>query len=73
MTGTRELKRHPFFQYFRMPPPAAAGVRRPPEEAEAELKMVEKGLSKLAAITIEYVVSLSLAEISEFHITDCPL
>lgn len=47
------LERKRFFQYFRMPPPVAPGTRRPPEEAEAEMKMVEKGLSKLSSITIE--------------------
>lgn len=46
------LKRRNFFQYFRAPEPTPAGVRRLPEEIEAEMKAVERGLHKLAYITI---------------------
>lgn len=52
VTGTNTLKRRNFFQYFRAPPPVPAGVRRLPEELEAEMKAVESGLNKLAYITI---------------------
>lgn len=53
MTGPKTLKRRQFFQYFRAPDPTPAGVRRLPEEVETEMKMVERGLSKLAYITIK--------------------
>lgn len=46
------MKRRNFFQYFRAPEPIPAGVRRLPEEIEAEMKAVERGLNKLAYITI---------------------
>lgn len=52
VTGPNELRRRLFFQYFRAPEPTPAGVRRLPEEVEAEMKTVERGLSKLAYITI---------------------
>lgn len=50
--GPNTLKRRQFFQYYRPPAPTPAGVRRLPEEVETELKAIEKGLSKLAYITI---------------------
>lgn len=50
--GTDTLKKRQFFQYFRTPPATPAGVRRLPEEVEAEMKTVERGLAKLAYITI---------------------
>lgn len=50
--GAKALKRRQFFQYFRAPEPTPAGVRRLPEEIEAEMKAVERGLSKLAYVTI---------------------
>lgn len=50
--NSKNLKRRQFFQYFRTPDPTPAGVRRLPEEVEAELKMVERGLSKLSYVTI---------------------
>lgn len=53
--GSNTLKRRQFFQYYRPPAPTPAGVRRLPEEVEAELKAIEKGLNKLAYITIVYV------------------
>lgn len=52
VTGPNELRRRLFFQYFRAPEPTPAGVRRLPEEVEAEMKTVERGLSKLAYVTI---------------------
>lgn len=52
VVGTDTLKRREFFQYFRAPPATPAGVRRLPEEIEAEMKMVERGLGKLSYITI---------------------
>lgn len=53
VTGPNELRRRPFFQYFRAPEPTPAGLRRLPEEVEAEMKTVERGLSKLAYVTIK--------------------
>lgn len=54
VVGTDTLKRREFFQYFRAPPATPAGVRRLPEEIEAEMKSVERGLGKLSYITITY-------------------
>lgn len=50
--SSKFLKRRQFFQYFRAPDPTPAGVRRLPEEIEAEMKAVERGLSKLSYVTI---------------------
>ncbi|XP_031634411.1 protein CASC1-like, partial [Contarinia nasturtii] len=50
--GSKSLKRRQFFQYFRMPDPIPAGVRRLPEEVETEMKAIERGLSKLSYVTI---------------------
>lgn len=52
VVGSNKLKRRQFFQYFRAPDQTPAGVRRLPEEVEAEMKAVERGLNKLAYITI---------------------
>lgn len=52
VTGPNTLKGRQFFQYYRAPDPIPAGVRRLPEEVEAEMKLIERGLSKLSYITI---------------------
>lgn len=52
VSSSKTLKRRQFFQYFRAPEPTPAGVRRLPEEIESEMKAVERGLSKLAYVTI---------------------
>lgn len=52
VSTSKTLKRRQFFQYFRLPDPTPAGVRRLPEEIESEMKTVERGLGKLSYVTI---------------------
>lgn len=52
VSGSKTLKKRQFFQYFRMPQPTPAGIRRLPEEIELQMKAVERGLSKLSYVTI---------------------
>ena len=42
-----------FYQSYKAPPPPLPGVRRLPEEVEAEMKMVERNLDKLAMISLQ--------------------
>ena len=47
------LTQKKYFQTFKPPPPPQPGVRRLPEEIEAEMRMVEAALDKLALITVQ--------------------
>ncbi|XP_017480615.1 PREDICTED: protein CASC1, partial [Rhagoletis zephyria] len=42
-----------FYQSYKPPPPPQPGVRRLPEEIEAEMRMVEAALDKLALVSLE--------------------
>lgn len=42
-----------YHENFVPPPPPKPGVRRLPEEIEAEIRMVEKALDKLILITVQ--------------------
>ncbi|KAM7349932.1 uncharacterized protein ACRADG_008658 isoform 2-T2 [Cochliomyia hominivorax] len=42
-----------YYQTFKPPPPPKPGVRRLPEEIEAEMRMVEAALDKLALVTVQ--------------------
>ncbi|KNC28645.1 hypothetical protein FF38_04905 [Lucilia cuprina] len=42
-----------YYQTFKPPPPPQPGVRRLPEEIEAEMRMVEAALDKLALVTVQ--------------------
>ncbi|XP_037931726.1 uncharacterized protein LOC119666515, partial [Teleopsis dalmanni] len=42
-----------FFQTYKPPPPVQPGVRRLPEEIEAEMRMIEAALDKLALVTLQ--------------------
>uniref|UniRef100_A0A1B0CGU5 Axonemal 84 kDa protein n=1 Tax=Lutzomyia longipalpis TaxID=7200 RepID=A0A1B0CGU5_LUTLO len=48
-----KLKRKHFYQSYKPPPPPQPGVRRLPEEIEAEIKLMEQNLDKLALITVK--------------------
>ncbi|XP_059612710.1 uncharacterized protein LOC132259176, partial [Phlebotomus argentipes] len=48
-----KLKRKHFYQSYKPPPPPLPGVRRLPEEIEAEIKLMEQNLDKLALITVK--------------------
>uniref|UniRef100_A0A1I8M1A6 CASC1 C-terminal domain-containing protein n=1 Tax=Musca domestica TaxID=7370 RepID=A0A1I8M1A6_MUSDO len=42
-----------YYQTYKPPPPPLPGVRRLPEEIEAEMRMVEAALDKLALVTVD--------------------
>lgn len=42
-----------FYENYKPPPPPQPGVRRLPEEIEAEMRMVEAALDKLALVSLE--------------------
>ncbi|XP_055598788.1 uncharacterized protein LOC129748273 [Uranotaenia lowii] len=48
-----ELTRKKWYQPYRPPPAPQPGVRRLPEEIEAEIKQMEENLDKLALITVQ--------------------
>lgn len=48
-----KLKRRIFYQPYKPPPPPQPGVRRLPEEIEAEIKTMEENLDKLALISVQ--------------------
>ncbi|XP_052871875.1 dynein axonemal intermediate chain 7-like [Anopheles cruzii] len=48
-----KLKRKAFYQAYRPPPTPQPGVRRLPEEIEAEIKQMEENLDKLALVTVQ--------------------
>lgn len=47
-----KLKKKEFHYPYRTPPPAKPGVRRQPEEIEAEIKKMEENLEKLVLINV---------------------
>ncbi|EDW86416.2 uncharacterized protein Dwil_GK15179 [Drosophila willistoni] len=42
-----------YYQTYKPPPPVLPGVRRLPEEIEAEMRMIEAALDKLALVTLQ--------------------
>ncbi|XP_041771385.1 dynein intermediate chain CFAP94, axonemal isoform X2 [Anopheles merus] len=48
-----KLKRKKFYQPYRPPPTPQPGVRRLPEEIEAEIKQMEENLDKLALVSVQ--------------------
>ncbi|XP_055915568.1 dynein axonemal intermediate chain 7 isoform X2 [Eupeodes corollae] len=48
-----KLTRKPFRQSYKPPPPPLPGVRRLPEEIEAEMRLIEASLDKLGSVTVE--------------------
>ena len=55
VTEPLSLRRVPFYSRYCPPPPPEPGKRRLPEEIEAELKLQEQELEKLALVNITYV------------------
>lgn len=53
MTQPNQLRRLPFHQTYIPPPPVLPGVRRLPEEIEAELREVEANLDRLGSVNIK--------------------
>lgn len=53
MTYPNKLTRKAFHQTYKPPPPVLPGVRRLPEEIEAEVKEMEANLEKLGSVTIK--------------------
>lgn len=49
-----KLCRKPFHQTYKPPAPVLPGVRRLPEEIEAEMKEMEANLERLATVTIKF-------------------
>lgn len=47
-----------YYQTYKPPPPVLPGVRRLPEEIEAEMRMIEAALDKLALVTLQWVIDL---------------
>ncbi|XP_035786611.1 protein CASC1-like [Anopheles albimanus] len=48
-----KLKRKKFYQPYKPPPTPQPGVRRLPEEIEAEIKQMEENLDKLALVSVQ--------------------
>ncbi|XP_055842573.1 dynein axonemal intermediate chain 7 [Episyrphus balteatus] len=48
-----KLTRKPFRQSYKPPPPPLPGVRRLPEEIEAEMRLIEASLDKLGSVSVE--------------------
>ncbi|XP_061401960.1 dynein axonemal intermediate chain 7-like, partial [Musca vetustissima] len=48
-----KLSHKVYYQTYKPPPPPLPGVRRLPEEIEAEMRMVEAALDKLALVTVD--------------------
>lgn len=53
MNQPSKLHHKIYHENFVPPPPPQPGVRRLPEEIEAEIRMVEKALDKLILITVQ--------------------
>lgn len=53
VTYPYQLTRKHYYEAFIPPPPPLPGVRRLPEEIEAEMKYMEKNLERLTLITIQ--------------------
>uniref|UniRef100_A0A1I8PE80 IC97/Casc1 N-terminal domain-containing protein n=1 Tax=Stomoxys calcitrans TaxID=35570 RepID=A0A1I8PE80_STOCA len=48
-----KLTHKEYYQTYKPPPPTLPGVRRLPEEIEAEMRMIEAALDKLAMVTVD--------------------
>ncbi|EDW07762.1 dynein axonemal intermediate chain 7 isoform X1 [Drosophila mojavensis] len=51
--ATNNLMHKEYYQTYKPPPPVLPGVRRLPEEIEAEMRMIEAALDKLALVTLQ--------------------
>ncbi|XP_030566711.1 protein CASC1 [Drosophila novamexicana] len=53
ITVANSLVHKDYYQTYKPPPPVLPGVRRLPEEIEAEMRMIEAALDKLALVTLQ--------------------
>lgn len=53
VTVANSLVHKDYYQTYKPPPPVLPGVRRLPEEIEAEMRMIEAALDKLALVTLQ--------------------
>ncbi|EDV38571.2 uncharacterized protein Dana_GF19365, isoform C [Drosophila ananassae] len=53
ITSANSLIHKEYYQTYKPPPPVLPGVRRLPEEIEAEMRMIEAALDKLALVTLQ--------------------
>ncbi|XP_075155602.1 uncharacterized protein LOC142228963 [Haematobia irritans] len=53
IVAPNKLTHKVYYQTYKPPPPTLPGVRRLPEEIEAEMRMVEAALDKLAMVTVD--------------------
>ncbi|EDW29664.1 GL14938 [Drosophila persimilis] len=53
ITCANSLVHKEYYQTYKPPPPVLPGVRRLPEEIEAEMRMIESALDKLALVTLQ--------------------
>ncbi|KAH8363783.1 hypothetical protein KR200_006737, partial [Drosophila serrata] len=53
ITSANSLVHKEYYQTYKPPPPVLPGVRRLPEEIEAEMRMIEAALDKLALVTLQ--------------------
>jgi len=57
VTSANSLVHKEYYQTYKPPPPVLPGVRRLPEEIEAEMRMIEAALDKLALVTLQWVLN----------------
>ncbi|ALC49871.1 CG15373 [Drosophila busckii] len=53
VAAANSLVHKEYYQTYKPPPPVLPGVRRLPEEIEAEMRMIEAALDKLALVTLQ--------------------
>ncbi|XP_043072312.1 dynein axonemal intermediate chain 7 [Drosophila grimshawi] len=53
VSAANSLMHKDYYQTYKPPPPVLPGVRRLPEEIEAEMRMIEAALDKLALVTLQ--------------------
>ncbi|XP_017045493.2 dynein axonemal intermediate chain 7 homolog [Drosophila ficusphila] len=53
ITSANSLVHKEYYQTYKPPPPVLPGVRRLPEEIEAEMRWIEAALDKLALVTLQ--------------------
>ncbi|KAH8281343.1 hypothetical protein KR018_011457, partial [Drosophila ironensis] len=53
IASANSLVHKEYYQTYKPPPPVLPGVRRLPEEIEAEMRMIEAALDKLALVTLQ--------------------
>ncbi|XP_062140315.1 uncharacterized protein LOC133848676 [Drosophila sulfurigaster albostrigata] len=53
IAAANSLMHKEYYQTYHPPPPVLPGVRRLPEEIEAEMRMIEAALDKLALVTLQ--------------------